>query len=119
MKYNLSEIMKHAWRIVKSNCVGNTMSNALKIAWVAAKRNLKAAARETQRKTFDGYERIGDFAFSLWEKYGKRRIYIQNHASRNWRNESGYIDLDHDNRIVATGPVKMAAYDFLAAYIVR
>lgn len=118
MKYNLSEIMKHAWRIVKSNCAGNTMSNALKIAWAAAKRNLKAAAREAQRKTFDGYERIGDFTFSIWEKYGKRRIYINNHTSRNWRTQSGYIDLDNDNHIVATGPVKTAAYNFLDAYIV-
>lgn len=35
MKYNLSEIMKEAWKIVKT--MGKTISEALKAAWAAAK----------------------------------------------------------------------------------
>lgn len=39
MKYNLSDIFKKAWKIVKNN--GKSMSEALKEAWRAAKNTKK------------------------------------------------------------------------------
>ena len=39
MKYNLSQIMKNAWNMVKT--MGMTMSAALKSAWASAKSPLK------------------------------------------------------------------------------
>lgn len=68
------------------------------------------------KKQFDRYENIDGFEFCLWEKYGKRRIYINNNTGRNQRNGGGYIDLDHDNAVYASGCVKLAAERFLEAY---
>lgn len=68
------------------------------------------------KKQFDRYENIDGFEFTLWEKYGKRRIYINNNTGSNRRNGGGYIDLDHDNAVYASGCVKLAAERFLAAY---
>ena len=107
-KYNLSEIMKNAWAMKKTN--GNaSFSDCLRKAWAKAK-NVK--------KIFDGSDSVmlNGFQFALWEKYGKRRIYINNYSGHNKSNAGGYIDLDRGNKIVATGCVKFAALSFLNEY---
>ena len=68
------------------------------------------------KKQFNGNANIDGFEFSIWEKYGKRRIYINNYSGHNKSNQSGYIDLDHNNQIHAVGCVKFAAIDFLNSY---
>lgn len=106
MKYNKREIMMNAWSIRRSENV--SMSIALQKAW--------SIAKNPSKTEFDGYAEIDGFTFNLWEKYGKRRIYINNYSGRNKSNTGGYINLDSDNSIVATGCVKDAARRFLEAY---
>ena len=67
-------------------------------------------------KKFEGSANVNGFEFNLWEKYGKRRIYINNYSGSNKSNRGGYIDLDNENYINATGCVKFAAMDFLKEY---
>ncbi|MEF2699896.1 MAG: hypothetical protein U0N08_01850 [Oscillospiraceae bacterium] len=67
-------------------------------------------------KKFEGSADVNGFEFNLWEKYGKRRIYINNYSGSNNSNRGGYIDLDNENAIHATGCVKFAAMDFLREY---
>lgn len=116
MKYNLSEIMKAAWKMVKNSSEKLPMKigQALKIAWANAK---EKRAMETREK-FEDYAEMNGFTFSRWEKYGKHRIYINNCTGRNKSNNGGFIDLDRNNSIVASGCVKFAAMAFLRAYIV-
>ena len=97
--------MKNAWSIRKEKKV--SMSYALKEAWKNAKNPVKPV--------FNGYANLDGFTFNLWEKYGKRRIYINNYSGRNKSNNGGYINLDNMN-IVATGCVKYAAQNFLKQY---
>lgn len=97
-KYNLSEIMKKAWILVKK--VGYTMSKALKCAWAEAKRKVaekefKESLNTIKKVDFTGYAEVeckeawATYTFKRWAKYGKDRIYI------NYRNKRsvGYIDL--------------------------
>lgn len=46
MKYNLSEIMKKAWNMVKNN--GMTISEALKLSWKRAKRAVEGARKAAE-----------------------------------------------------------------------
>lgn len=105
-KFNLSKIMKDAWNMFKKNF--GSFADCLRKAW--------AIAKGAAKKQFDGFANIDGFEFNLWEKYGKRRIYINNYTGCNKNNRGGYIDLDNDNRINASGCVKFAAMDFLKAY---
>ena len=62
-KYNLSEIMKNAWAMKKTN--GNaSFSDCLRKAWAKAK-NVK--------KIFDGSDSVmlNGFQFALWERKSK------------------------------------------------
>lgn len=101
-KYNLSEIMKKAWILVKK--VGYTMSEALKSAWKDAKRKaeekeFKESLKAIKKVQFTGYAEVqckeewATYTFKRWTKYGKDRIYI------NYRNKRsvGYIDLETGN----------------------
>ena len=82
-KYNLSEIMKRAWEIVRS--AATTMSAALKQAWKEAKEMM-------EKKQFTGFAKVlkeerdyGDCCylyFKKWEKYGKSRIYVNDYKNR-------------------------------------
>lgn len=105
-KYNLSEIMKNAWAMFRKG--GRIFADCLRQAWAIAKKPAK--------KHFDGNANINGFEFNLWEKYGKRRIYINNYSGRNKNNQGGYIDLDNGNDIHAVGCVKGAAISFMMAY---
>lgn len=107
-KYNLSVIMKNAWAMFRKGI--NTFADCLRKAWAIAKKPAK--------KQFNGSENINGFEFNLWEKYGKRRIYINNYTGRNKNNQSGYIDLDRGNAVHAVGCVKYAAEDFLRNYAI-
>lgn len=46
MKYNLSEIMKKAWNMVRNN--GMTISEALKLSWARAKRAVEGARKAAE-----------------------------------------------------------------------
>ena len=119
MKYNKSEIMKSAWSLyyMSKRWVDSlTFSECLRRAWVRVKAERKAAELEAAKPVFDGTAEMDGYTFNLWEKYGKRRIYINNCTGHNKSNRGGYIDLDNGNSVVAAGCVKTAAYNFLAAY---
>ena len=75
-------------------------------------------AKGLVKKQFSGSENLDGFQFNLWEKYGKRRIYVNNYSGRNKNNRGGYIDLDCGNSIHAVGCVKSAAERFLATYAI-
>ena len=125
-KYNLSTIMKRAWELVKKE--GMRISSGLKKAWKEAKAisekiafagRAKVAAIEngtinpnvgTDRDDESNY-----FTFSLWEKYGKKRIYINDYKRRS----VGYIDCDGNNKLVSDyskGTVVETANWFRSAY---
>ncbi|WP_298484089.1 hypothetical protein [uncultured Ruminococcus sp.] len=108
-KYNLSSIMKRAWEIIKKH--HSSKSNALKLAWIEA----KATIAEAAKPVFNGVAIVDSFKFVLWEKYGKRRIYINGYGDCIGK-KGGYIDLDHDNYIAATGKAKSAADTFMETY---
>lgn len=92
-KYNLSQIMKNAWNMVKT--AGTTISAALKKAWAIAKCNVK--------KEFTGVALVGEGMsikmFKKWSNYGKNRIYINR---QDGKKSYGYIDLDNGNQVVTT-----------------
>ena len=97
---NKSAIMKRAWEIKKENSI-NLFGLCLKMAWAEAKAS-------DDRKVFDKYARVERtdswdsaapecyYTFRLWEKGGKRRIYVNDYKKRT----IGYIDLTHNNEIV-------------------
>ena len=62
-KYNLSNIMKRAWELVKK--VGMSISSGLKKAWGEAK---------DMEETVEG--KLVRLGFKVWEKGDKRRIYV-------------------------------------------
>lgn len=107
--YNKKEIMKNAWNIRRLKNL--SMSSALKESW--------AMAKQPRKPIFDGYAEVNGFEFSLWQKHGLNRIYVNNRTGHNKSNKGGYIDLDHSNSIVATGSVKYAAQSFLREYAIR
>lgn len=83
-KYNLSNIMKRAWELVKK--AGMTISSGLKKAWEEVK-TVKEKFEKKAKILKPGYDetRCSDSAylyFSLWEKYGKSRIYINDYKQR-------------------------------------
>lgn len=106
MKYNMSKIMRRAWELVKKTSL--TISEGLKKAWNEAK-------KMAEKIKFDGKAKVAKigvngvnpcvgteydsesnyYTFSLWEKGGKRRIYINDYSRRTM----GYIDLNNNNGI--------------------
>ena len=83
-KYNLSKIMKRAWKLVKK--AGMTISSGLKKAWKEAK-TVKEKFEKNVKIIKPGYDEscCSDSAylyFSLWEKYGKSRVYINDYKRR-------------------------------------
>lgn len=83
-KYNLSKIMKRAWELVKK--AGMTISSGLKKAWEEAK-TTKEKFQRSAKILKPGYDETccSDSAylyFSLWQKYGKSRIYINDYKRR-------------------------------------
>lgn len=62
-KYNLSNIMKRAWELVRKSAIA--ISSGLKKAWEEAKR---------MEETIE--EKLIRLGFKVWEKDDKRRIYV-------------------------------------------
>lgn len=88
MKYNLSEIMKRAWNIVKTKKV--TISEALKASWTIAKETIS-------KKVFTDYARvnmstdgINMYTFKRWTKGHCDRVYMKDNKNRT----RGYIDVE-------------------------
>lgn len=51
--------------------------------------------------------------FSLWEKYGKKRIYI---TREDGKKTYGYIDCDHDNQLICDSDMKYTLQPFVADF---
>ena len=83
MKYNLSEIMRRAWKIVRK--AGTSFAAALKFSWACAKKAL-------QLKLTDHREDIPDckVGFSIWAKYGKIRAYYRCNWWSSYSNSKNY-----------------------------
>lgn len=105
-KYNLSNIMKKAWELVKK--AGLNISSALKKSWEEAKKmigkkkfssNEKVAIIENgETNVYIGTEFDSEsnyYTFNLWERYGKKRIYVNDYKRRS----VGYIDCNNGNRV--------------------
>lgn len=101
MKYNLSQIMKNAWKAVKE--LGMTISEGLKKAWKEAKK-MEKTLRE---KVVAEIESIVETAkcegwnytinINDWENYGKSRTYFSvietRNNSKHWaKYDFGFID---------------------------
>lgn len=78
-KYNLSNIMKRAWELVKKE--GMTISDGLKKAWKEAKMPSKEQV----------IEKLVEMGANRWTKYGKDRIYF------NTKDFINSIGIKHDN----------------------
>lgn len=123
-KYNLSKIMKRAWQLVKET--GITISSGLKKAWEETKKLMKKVKFDknaTVAKLENGktnqyigteYDSESNYLyFSMWEKYGKKRIYINDYKRRS----VGYIDCMNNNEIHADGKCEEeTAKYFIANY---
>lgn len=125
-KYNLSKIMKRAWKLVKS--AGMTISSGLKKAWEEAKRIMEKIKFERTAKVakivngkqsmYVGTEYDSDsnyFTFNLWERGNMRRIYINDYRRRS----VGYIDINNNNALVteySKGEVIETANWFISNY---
>lgn len=104
-KYNLSNIMKRAWAMVKE--FGMTISEGLKKAWSEAK-SMKARLIQRMELLAAKAEGIGDFHYTVkvndWENYGKSRTYfsiIRTRSTSAHRSEIkfGYYDNQNDKYV--------------------
>lgn len=97
-KYNLSEIMKKAWELVKK--AGMTISSSLKKAWGEAKMKTmlieKLNAIVDENNSHDnGYHYRA--VVHEWENYGKNRTYFsiietRSHSKHYAEIKYGYLD---------------------------
>lgn len=84
MGYDLSQIMKDAWEIVKTANI--TMKEALKMAWNLAKGIVSVRERDC--------EEDGSVSVNFWFNYGKARAYFKrNWVSKFQNSKNYYIDL--------------------------
>lgn len=122
-KYNLSNIMKRAWELVKKTAM--TMSEALKRAWkeakvMAEKIKFKGHARiawiyKGERSATLGTENESNcdyFVFNLWEKGSMKRIYINDYKRRS----VGYIDVVTGRIMSDNSYARETAQSFMATY---
>lgn len=84
-KYNLSNIMKRAWELVKK--AGMTISSGLKKAWEEAKKMGKKVFRGRMEMAVPEADN-NVVSISLWEKGSYKRIYFNDYKRRT----VGYID---------------------------
>lgn len=90
-KYNLSNIMKRAWELVKKE--GMTLSSGLKKSWKEAKETKKkfesyAKLVVVGRENYGSDDDAKYVSAKIWEKNGYRRIYFNDYKRRT----VGYID---------------------------
>lgn len=103
-KFNLSQIMKRAWELVKT--IGVTISDGLKVAWKEAK-NVKADITETLKKNLEDLSwnciyinagMVRRVREKMWEKGEAKRNYLSidcyTLAGRHKRTyKCGYVDM--------------------------
>lgn len=94
-KYNKSEIMKNAWKMVKE--VSLTISEALKKAWSIAKgtvKTLKDEMVEKMENLVSLASPVMNYRMSVkdWSNYGKNRTYLKVIETRD--NSKHYIEYD-------------------------
>ena len=106
-KYNLSNIMKRAWELVKK--AGMTISSGLRKAWEEAKHTMIKFERFAKVAIVDangvcnpncGSENDDEsnyLVFKLWEKNGYKRVYAADYKKRT----VGYIDCNSNKSIVS------------------
>lgn len=108
-KYNLSNIMKRAWELVKK--IGCSISDALKKAWSEVK-SMKARLIQRMEMLAEKAEGIGDFHYTVkvndWENYGKSRTYfsiIRTRETSSHRSEIkfGYYDNQSEKYVPGNG----------------
>lgn len=113
-KYNLSNIMKRAWELVKK--AGMTISAGLKKAWKEAK-EMEETLREKVISELNSLisEAADVFNYEiserLWENYGKSRTYFKIIKTR--KNSTHYSTYDFgyiDNKTESYVPGKMDAF---------
>lgn len=102
-KYNLSEIMKRAWQIKKTNG-NNIFSICLKMAWNEAKATSEMTLKEKLISKMDFVIANASTAYYMynasineWENYGKSRTYFSiwekaNNSRHNVKYDYGYFD---------------------------
>lgn len=141
--YNKSEIMKKAWADYRYyRTVWSPLQNAvvtyrgqrytnksapfgyfLEFAWFCAKKEARRAeehaARVANKTVFAGretYEEGWNSAeFCLWERYGKRRIYIN--GKRKW--SGSFINLDTMEIVTRNEDCRKLAVSFLETHIIK
>ncbi len=113
-KYNLSNIMKRAWDLVKK--AGMTISAGLKKAWKEAKK-MEETLREDVIVELNNLIKNAAEVFNyeiserVWEKYGKSRTYFKIIETR--KNSRHYVEYDFgyiDNKKDSYVPGKMDAF---------
>ena len=89
MKYNLSNIMKRAWELVKK--IGMTISSGLKKAWEEAKNPVIKSEKEIlidrlNEKAAEANSHNNSYHYNVyisnWENYGKSRTYFSIYETR-------------------------------------
>lgn len=122
-KYNLSEIMKRAWTLVKK--ASKNRSEALKQAWREAKAALEIIKFERRAKVVkidngrtnpnvgtDYDSECNYLTFNHWKKGSLERIYINDYKGRS----VGYIDVASRNVITDTRATRETAHYFMQHY---
>lgn len=105
-KYNLSKVMKRAWEIKKQDEM-NLFNLCLVMAWEEEKNSQMlfsglqkvAIVKNGIICEYVGTEYDSEcnyLTFNLWEKNGKKRIYMNDYKGRG----CGYIDMNNRNEIV-------------------
>lgn len=99
-KYNLSEIMKRAWELVKKESM--TISEGLKKAWKEAKEMMKSIRNRVAAEIESLIAEAADIynykmIVNVWEKYGKSRTYFKvietrAHSTHCTTYDCGYVD---------------------------
>ncbi len=98
-KYNLSEIMKRAWKLVKK--AGMTMSSALIQSWREAKSLKVQLVKRLEALVAEAGSHDNGYHYRIfvkdWENYGKSRTYFAVYETRdnsrhNKKISYGYFD---------------------------
>lgn len=83
-KYNLSQIMKRAWSLVKG--MGMTLSSALKEAWREAKSLKKQLIAKLEEIAAEAESHDNGYHYKVcakdWENYGRSRTYFSIYETR-------------------------------------
>ena len=102
MKYNLSEIMKHAWALRKGN--GMNMSEALKTSWACAKSESEKKEEVKMRGTEKQIKWASDLLGAMNEKFAEILDFVKaNQTKQQYDEMNGFLGTI--NSILTTGDV--------------